>query len=137
MPANKNDTNRTAWEIGNWMINPSDPDEVVSCDNLPGSVLVPLNNSYNVPVSEGSPTENITYTLQDPSNVVYTAVKPELPYKCVIADDKLCRPYNQDGKVYRLRGGLCVRMDVSPDFEPNDDWYDNGGGVPMQTWWTC
>ena len=137
MPAEKLD--HTQWNIGNWKINPSNPLQVLSCDVLPGSTLMPItNNSFSIPVIPGNPITNITYNLQDKNNTVYTPGDPGVSYsaddsapnyKCVILDDRACTQYNVGGAVYKYRGGLCVRMDVSPDFQMNDDWYDSGNGT--------
>ena len=126
MPAEKLDQSK--WTIGNWVINPKTPTQVLSCDVLPGSTLVPLQNTFNIPVTSNSSPATISYTLQDPTNTNYTAADPAAPYKCAIIDDSACTPYNVNGAVYKYRGGMCVRMDVSPDFQMNDEWHDSGTG---------
>lgn len=127
MPAEKLDQSK--WTIGNWVINPKTPTQVLSCDVLPGSTLVPLENRFNIPMTSNSSPATISYTLQDPTNTNYTAADAAAPYKCAIINDTACTPYNVNGAVYKYRGGMCVRMDVSPDFQMNNDWIDSGAGT--------
>lgn len=115
-----------AGSVGNWVLDQTNPSRSLSCENLPGSTLMPLSNTYNIPVMSSSSPATITYNLQRPDNTLYT--NTATPHMCVIMDDSLCEPYNVNGTVYKLRGGLCVRMDVSPDFDRGDRWWDGGAG---------
>ena len=113
----------TPWNIGNWKINPSDPAQLLSCDVLPGSTLLPLRASYGIPRNSHTIPEAITYTLQDNDNNEYTA-DPKVTggYKCVKLEQSMCDYYNVGGKQYKLTGNLCMRTDVSPGFEMNRQW---------------
>jgi hypothetical protein len=123
MAAEKSD--HTPWTIGNWIINPITPTQVLSCDVLPGSTLMPLQNDINVPITGKSSPAKITYTLQDPNNVPYTAKDPAAPYKCVIMSNSMCASYGN----FVLRGGLCVRADIAYP-EMNDDVNPNASWAP-------
>lgn len=113
--------------IGNWVLDPTDTSRSLSCDNLPGSTLMPLSNTYNIPLMSSTSPSTITYNLQRPNKSVYTNI--ETPHMCVVMDDSLCSSYNVNGAVYQLRGGLCVRVDISPDYDKGDQWWDSGPGV--------
>lgn len=128
IPAQRNDGSQSSYEIGNWVLNPTNPAQALSCDNLPESVLMPLENTYNIPLPETATTSpsTIRYFLQRPDNTLYTVTDPLTPYKCVVPSDAHCTKYNVDGAIYKYRNGLCMRMDVSPDFKTNDEWWDGG-----------
>jgi hypothetical protein len=114
--------NYETWNIGNWVINPSDPLQLLSCDTLPGSTMMPLTSTHGIPKSSNTVPESITYTLQDENNVPYTG-NSEITggYKCVKLDQSACDYYNTGGKKYLLSGRLCMRVD-STEFEMNREW---------------
>jgi hypothetical protein len=135
------DSGSSIKEIRNWVINPTTSTQVLSCDTVPGSILMPLQNKYNIPVpiaSTNTPT-TITYTLQRPDNRVYTPSDPLAPYKCVLSNDEHCNKYNVGAAIYKYRNGLCIRMDINPPNNTNDDFKQ----VPLhekcpsgyKTWW--
>ena len=115
-----------AGTVGNWVLDQTNPSRSLSCDNLPGSTLMPLSNTYNIPIISTSSPSTFTYNLQRPDKTLYT--NTETPHMCVKMDDSLCSTYNQNGALYQLRGGLCIRMDVSPDYDKGDNWWDGGAG---------
>jgi len=121
----------SVWNIGNWVINPTTPTQVLSCDVLPGSTLMPLSNTRSTPVPTGATGvgTNITYTLQDPSNTPYTAKDPLAPYKCVILNDAVCTPYGN----FKYKGGLCVRADIVAA-ELNNPQKHYVSPARLQTW---
>jgi len=130
MAAKKEDD--SAWEIGNWVINPTTPSQVLSCDVLPGSKLMPLNNSVNIPITTNSSPKTITYTLQGPGNKPYTAKDPLAPYKCVKLDDNMCKAYGN----FTLRGELCVKADTADPELNNDVWVpQRSQGANLRTTW--
>ena len=131
MPAKRADD--SAWNIGNWVMNPTNPTQVLSCDVLPGSKLMPLINTINIPTSGAADApKSITYVLQDPTNMPYTANDPMAPYKCVIMSNSMCASYGN----FVLRGDLCVRADEGdPEMNSGGDptwgrgWWGNSSGA--------
>jgi len=119
-----------AWNIGNWQIDPTNPEQVLSCDLLPGSKLIPLQNNINIPKIGDTGRSTLSFTLTKPNGSLFTVPNGKPPFKCAIMNDSVCEKYNTGTKVYRYRGGVCVRMDVSPDFELNDNWHWSGDGTP-------
>ena len=119
----------TSWNIGNWQIDPSNPEQVLSCDLLAGSKLIPMQNNINIPKTEANSPSSLIFTLTKPNGTLHTVPNGNPPYKCAIMDDRVCETYNTPTKLYKYRGGVCVRMDVSPDFELNDKWHWGGDGV--------
>jgi hypothetical protein len=121
MPAEKMD--RTDWEIGNWIINPTTPTQVLSCDVLPGSRLMPLQNTFKIPVASGNNYSTLNYTLQDTYNTPYTAKDPLAPYKCVIMSDSMCSSYGN----FVLRDNICVKANAGDPEMNNDSMNPNPG----------
>lgn len=52
------DTNGISVSIGNWVPDPNNADYIISCDNLPGSTLVPIRKDINL--STNTSTNRIT-----------------------------------------------------------------------------
>lgn len=77
----------SAMTVRNWVTDPTNPTRVVSCDGLPGSILVPLTMTTSYPAASGI-GDPFIIRLTKPNSSLYTG--PDIPYKCVKPDNSFC-----------------------------------------------
>ena len=98
--------------INQWMIDPTNKLKMLSCQELPNSVLMALRGKVKIPYQAGATVSEISYELKNTEGT--TIVNPATPFMCVVPSDQLCTIYNTDGMKFSYNGGLCVRTDTYP-----------------------
>jgi len=103
-------TSGNAISVANWFIDPTNPNNIMSCDILPGSSQTSLIQNFVYPTT----TTPYSYKLIDTNETPYTSAINK-PIKCVKWDDALCSSYNTRPGQYKINGNMCVDSTLNID----------------------
>jgi hypothetical protein len=102
--------NNNAISVANWFIDPTNPNNIMSCDILPGSSQTTLIQNFVYPTTSTPYSYNLIDTNENP----YTSAINK-PIKCVKWDDALCSSYNTTPGQYKINGNMCVDSTLNID----------------------